>query len=59
MAGFPDVENETGVGVELKSSTPWTQTITDLQLTAVRVRLSMPSILKSDPTTGDITGYSV
>ena len=24
MTGFPDVENETGVGVELKSSTPWT-----------------------------------
>lgn len=44
MPGYPSVENETAVGTELKSSTPWTQSLTDLTLSAVRVRLSVPSL---------------
>jgi len=44
MPGYPDVENETAVGTELKSATPWTQSLTDLTLSAVRVRLSVPSL---------------
>jgi hypothetical protein len=59
MTGFPDVENETAVGLELTDITPWTQALTDLTLSAVRVRLSVPSLQKEDTTTGDILGYTI
>lgn len=44
MPGFSGVENEIGVGLELKSTTPWTQSLTDTTIAAVRVRLSVPSL---------------
>jgi predicted phage tail protein len=60
MAGFPAVENETAISVELKYGTPFVRSITDLDLTALRVRLSVPAGLqKSNTSTGDINGYSV
>lgn len=59
MSGFPDVENEIAVGVELKSTTPWTQTLTNLQLSAVRVTLSVPAITQQDASSNQITGYTI
>lgn len=59
MAGFPDVENTTQVNIELKSTAPWTQAISDLTLSAIRITLSVPALSKSNTTTGDITGYSI
>jgi predicted phage tail protein len=44
MSGFSGVENETAVGLELKSTTPWTQSLSDVTMSAVRVRLSVPSL---------------
>lgn len=44
MPGFPDVENETAVGVELKSTAAWTQSLSDITLSAVRLTLSVPSL---------------
>jgi len=44
MPGFGGVENEVAVGLELKSTTPWTQSLTDTTLSAVRIRLSVPSL---------------
>lgn len=59
MPGYPDVENETAVGLELTSSTAWTQSFTDITLSAVRIRLSVPSLQQSNTSTGDITGYTI
>jgi predicted phage tail protein len=59
MAGFPSVQNEIGVGLELKSTAPWVQAINDLTLTSLRIRLGIPSLSKDDTTTGDIVGYRI
>jgi len=58
IAGFPSVENEIAVGVELKSNAPWVRSITNTQLSAARVRLSVQGLSKSDATRG-IGGYRV
>lgn len=59
IPGIPAVENETAIGVELRSDQPWVRAITNLQLSAVRVRLSTPRLVKQDPSTGDTGGYTV
>jgi len=59
MSGFPDVENATAVNLELKSTTPWTQSLTNLALSAVRITLSVPALQKSNTSNGDIQGYSI
>lgn len=59
IKGFPGAENEIGVSVELKSGTPWTRAITNLNLSAIRVRLSTPSLAKTNTTNGDVTGHTV
>lgn len=60
IPGVPDVENSLAVGVELKDSVPWVTRITNTNLSAVRIILSVPNGLqKSDQGTGDITGYTV
>lgn len=43
IPGFPAVENEIGVSVELRGDTPYSRAVTNLELSAVRVRLSTPS----------------
>ncbi|MFP3432088.1 host specificity protein J [Paraburkholderia sp. SIMBA_061] len=57
IAGFPDVENEIAVGVELRSEQPYVRAVTNLDLSAVRIRLSTPQWQKADTSTGNITGY--
>ncbi|MDR3427905.1 host specificity protein J [Silvimonas sp.] len=59
IAGLPDVENEVGIGVELKASVPWTRAVTNLQLSAVRIRLSVPQLQQSNTSNGDITGFRI
>lgn len=59
IPGFDGVENEIGVSVELRSDTPWTKTVTNLNLNALRVRLSVPALSKTDTSNGDVTGYSI
>ncbi|MGC1329543.1 host specificity protein J, partial [Pseudomonas sp.] len=58
LPGFPSVESETAVGVELKYATPWVQQITNIELSAVRVRLSVPYLTNTD-SSGNINGYEV
>lgn len=59
LPGFPSVENEHAVGVELKDTQPWTQAINDLSLSAVRILMAVPQLQQSNSGTGDITGYRV
>lgn len=58
IPGFPSVESETAVGVELKFATPWVQTISNTELSAVRVRLAVPYLTYTD-SNGNINGYKV
>ena len=59
IPGFPGVENELLVGVELRKDTPYTRAFTNLNLNAVRVRLSTPALYKVNPDNGDTNGYTV
>jgi predicted phage tail protein len=40
IPGFPDVENEVSVNVELKATAPWVHAISDLALSATASRLA-------------------
>jgi len=59
IAGFPSVENEVGVEVELRSETPVVRSINGSDLSAIRVRLAVPALQKQDTTNGDTVGYSI
>lgn len=59
LSGFPSVENEHAVGIELRDTQPWTQAIEDLTLSAVRITMSVPQLQQENATSGDITGYRV
>lgn len=59
IKGFPSVENEIGVGLELKSGSPYVRSINNTQLSAVRIRISTPRLVKQNPDNGDQGGTSV
>lgn len=59
LPNFEGVENEIAIGVELRQETPWVRAITNLNLNAVRVRLSVPVMSKTNTSNGDITGTTV
>ena len=59
IKGFPAVESELGVNLELQQGTPWTRAINNTALSAIRVRLSVPTLSKADTSNGDIKGHSV
>jgi predicted phage tail protein len=59
IAGFPSVENEIAVNVELRSDSPVVRTATGSDLSAVRVRLAVPALQKVDTSNGDTVGYSI
>ena len=58
IQGIPGTENEISVGTEVTSATAWTRTFTNTQLSAVRLRLKWPSLIKQEDD-GDLVGYSV
>lgn len=58
IQGIPGTENEINVGTEVSSATAWTRTFTNMQLSAVRLRLKWPSLFKQEDD-GDLVGYSV
>lgn len=59
LPNFDGVENEIGIAVELRQDTPWTRSITNLNLDSIRVRLSTPAFSKTNTSNGDITGHYV
>ncbi|UMZ13305.1 host specificity protein J [Pseudomonas sp. MPFS] len=59
IPGFPAVENESQVAVELRSDQPWTRAITNLQLSAVRIRLAVSRLAQTNTSNGDTNGYTV
>ncbi len=59
LAGFPQVENEINIGVELQAASPWVRSVTNADLSAVRVNFSVPRLARQNTSNGDTTGYRV
>ncbi|MCF5546171.1 DUF1983 domain-containing protein [Pseudomonas salomonii] len=58
IQGIPSIENETTIGTELRSGTPWVRAISNTQLSAVRVRFGWPA-LQSVDARNNINGYRI
>ncbi len=58
IPGFPGVENEITVSTELTSQTAWVRSLTNTQLSAVRLRFSW-SALQQQQDNGDVGGYRI
>ena len=59
IPGFSSVENEVSVGVECKNGQPVVRSITDPDVDAVRIKVSIPTLTLQDTTNGDLNGTSV
>lgn len=59
IAGFPAVENEIAVGVEVTAAAPVTRSISTANVNAARVTVSIPRLSYQNPTNGDLGGTSV
>lgn len=59
LPGFSDVENEVAVGTEVKYATPVVRQISNPNINAARVTISVPSLTYQNPKTGDLTGTTV
>jgi len=59
IAGFPSVENEIPVNVELKSDTPVVRSAAGADLSAVRIRFGVPGLQKVNTENGDTNGYAI
>lgn len=58
IPGFPSVENEIGVGVELRD-TPVVRAASGQDLSAVRIRFGVPALQRQNTENGDTEGYAV
>jgi len=58
IPGIPSVENETSLNIELRSDAPWVRSISNTQLSAVRMRLAWPALQRSDDE-GNVGGYRI
>lgn len=58
IQGMPGTENEISVGTTVSSTTAWTHTFTNTQLSAIRLRLKWPSLFNQEDD-GDLVGYSI
>ncbi|MFA3383327.1 host specificity protein [Acinetobacter baumannii] len=59
IEGFPAVENEIAIDVELKSETPWVRAFSNLDLDAVRLRLKWGPLRTQNATNGDVSGVTI
>jgi len=58
IPGFPSVENEIGVGVELRDA-PVVRAASGQDLSAVRIRFGVPALQRQNTENGDTEGYAV
>ncbi len=59
IEGFPAVESETAIDVELKAGTPWIKSFKNLDLDALRIRLKWGPLRTQDATSGDVSGVTI
>lgn len=58
IPGFPSVENEIGVGVELRDM-PVVRAASGQDLSAIRIRFGVPALQRQNTENGDTEGYAV
>lgn len=58
IPGMPDVENEITIATELTSANPWVRSLTNTQLSAIRLRFSWQQ-LQEQWDNGDVVGYRI
>jgi predicted phage tail protein len=58
IPGLPSVANETSMNIELRSDAAWVRSVTNIQLSAVRVRFAWPALQRQDDQ-GNIGGYRI
>lgn len=58
IKGIPSVDNEIGIDMELKDETPYVRAISNTQLSAIRIRFSLPQLLQQHDN-GDTSGYRI
>ena len=58
IEGFPEVSNDTGVNVELKTSA-WIRSLTNTDINAVRIRLKWGALRTTNASNGDVTGVTI
>jgi predicted phage tail protein len=58
IQGIPSIENETSLGIELRSGTPYVRSISNTELSAVRLRFAWPA-LQSVDSSGNVNGYRI
>ena len=58
IQGIPSIENETSLGIELRSGTSWVRAISNTELSAVRLRFAWPA-LQSVDASGNVNGYRI
>jgi len=58
IQGMPNVQNEIAVAVDLPSDTPWVRAVSNTQLSAVRIRVSWPLLVRTKDN-GDRVGTRV
>lgn len=59
IAGFPSVENEHSLNLQIKQAVPIIQTVSGADLSAVRLTLSTPSLYRVNTTNGDTSGATI
>jgi predicted phage tail protein len=58
IQGIPAIENETTLGVELRSDNPFSRALSDIQLSAFKVRMSWDRLYSQD-SSGNTNGYRI
>ncbi|WP_039012504.1 host specificity protein J [Pseudomonas brassicacearum] len=58
IPGLPSVANTTSLNIELRSDAPWVRSVTNIQLSAVRVRFAWNALQRQDDQ-GNIGGYRI
>lgn len=59
IEGFPSVENEIGVNTQVEYATPIVRQISNEDIDAVRVTISIPQLTQQNTSNGDISGSSI
>ncbi|MFS1539290.1 MAG: host specificity protein J [Candidatus Phlomobacter fragariae] len=58
IKGIPTVDNEISINRELKDDQPYVRSINNIQLSAIRLRFSVPQLLEQHDN-GDTSGYCI
>ncbi|HGJ5862874.1 host specificity protein J [Arsenophonus nasoniae] len=58
IKGIPSVDNEISISRELKDEQPYIRSINNIQLSAIRLRFSVPQLLEQHDN-GDTSGYRI